>query len=234
MSATDPEEKAIHLKAHIEALRAQVDGLSKKDYSKYLDTGYTKLDFVIMYVFHEGALNLALMNDSSLWRYAYDRHVLIMGPQTMYMNLRVLELMWTQSRQLTNQDEIMKQAKMIIERVKLFARRLTETESSMQEVMGKFKELRTVTAEKGKSIITPANELIRLSGIALKSNGKGGVSPTYIEGDETSFFGDEKKKKKNSTITDEDATVVEEIDEDESEDIETMEADASEASEQNE
>jgi hypothetical protein len=104
----------------------------------------------------------------------------------------------------------------------------------MQEVMGKFKELRTVTAEKGKSIITPANELIRLSGIALKSNGKGGVSPTYIEGDETSFFGDEKKKKKNSTITDEDATVVEEIDEDESEDIETMEADASEASEQNE
>ena len=234
MSATTPEEKAVHLKAHIEALRAQVDGLSKKDYSKYLDTGYTKLDFVIMYVFHEGALNLALMNDTSLWRYAYDKHVLIMGPQTMYMNLRVLELMWTQSRQLTNQDEIMKQAKMIIERVKLFARRLTETETSMQEVLSKFKELRTVTAEKGKSIITPANELIRLSGIALKSNGKGGVSPTYIEGDETSFFGEEKKKKKNSTITDEDATVIDEFDEDEGEDVETLEADTSESSEQNE
>jgi DNA recombination protein RmuC len=234
MSATDPEAKEIHLKAHIEALRAQVDGLSKKDYSKYLDTGYTKLDFVIMYVFHEGALNLALMNDTSLWRYAYDRHVLIMGPQTMYMNLRVLELMWTQSRQLTNQDEIMKQAKMIIERVKLFARRLTETESSMQEVMGKFKELRTVTAEKGKSIITPANELIRLSGITLKSSGKGGPTPTYIEGDETSFFGDEKKKKKNASATDEDATVVEEIDNNESEDVEASEIETSESSEQDE
>ena len=104
----------------------------------------------------------------------------------------------------------------------------------MQEVMGKFKELRTVTAEKGKSIITPANELIRLSGIALKSNGKGGVSPTYIEGDETSFFGEEKKKKKNASATDEDATVVEEIDEDEGEDVETLETETSDSSEQNE
>ena len=234
MSATDPEAKEIHLKAHIEALRAQVDGLSKKDYSKYLDTGYTKLDFVIMYVFHEGALNLALMNDTSLWRYAYDKHVLIMGPQTMYMNLRVLELMWTQSRQLTNQDKIMDQARLIIERVKLFARRLTETETSMQEVLRKFKDLRTVTADKGTSIITPTNELIRLSGIALKSSGKGGPTPTYIEGDETSFFGDEKKKKKKSSATDEDATVVEEIDNNESEDVEASDIETSESSEQDE
>ena len=75
---------------HIAAVRRQVDLLAKKDYTKYLKTGYSKLNFVIMYMHNEGALNLALMNDSSLWKYAYDKGVLILGPQTMYMNLRIL------------------------------------------------------------------------------------------------------------------------------------------------
>ena len=68
-------------------------------------------------MFHEGALNLALLNDSALWRDAYNQGVLIMGPQTMYMNLRVLELMWTQSRQLQYQTKIVKEAETMIERV---------------------------------------------------------------------------------------------------------------------
>lgn len=110
VNAENEVEREIALKQHIDSVRDHVRSLAAKDYSRYLDSEYTKLNFVFMYMFNEGALNLALLNDTTLWRDAYDMGVLIMGPQTMYMNLRVLELMWTQSRQLHYQEKIVKEA----------------------------------------------------------------------------------------------------------------------------
>lgn len=105
MNAEDgTPEKSEYLKAHVASVRAQVKRLARKEYTKYLPEGYNRLNFAIMYVPIEGALNLALLNDTTLWREAYDEGVMILGPQTMYMNLRVLEMMWTQVRQLKNQQ----------------------------------------------------------------------------------------------------------------------------------
>lgn len=105
MNAEDgTPEKSEYLKAHVASVRAQVKRLARKEYTKYLPEGYNRLNFAIMYVPIEGALNLALLNATTLWREAYDEGVMILGPQTMYMNLRVLEMMWTQVRQLKNQQ----------------------------------------------------------------------------------------------------------------------------------
>lgn len=189
VNAESAEEKSHWLAKHIEAIRTHVDGLAKKDYSMYLDSHYSKLNFVIMYMFQESALSLALMNDTGLWRYAYDRGVLIMGPQTMYMNLRILELMWVQIRQLAKQEEIIKQAELIIERTQLFAGRLKITEKNMKEVLKDFKKLSTTTADDGKSIITPARNLIKL-GVRQKKD-KTDLTEIFVEDDEEILIGDE-------------------------------------------
>ena len=116
MNAEDgTPEKSGYLKAHIDSVRAQVRRLAKKEYTKFLPEGYNRLNFAIMYVPIEGALNLALLNDATLWREAYDEGVMILGPQTMYMNLRVLEMMWTQVRQLENQQAMMDAANTVID-----------------------------------------------------------------------------------------------------------------------
>ena len=134
MNAEDgAPEKSEYLKAHIESVRTQVKRLAKKEYTKYLPEGYNRLNFAIMYVPIEGALNLALLNDASLWREAYDEGVMILGPQTMYMNLRVLEMMWTQVRQLKNQQAMMDAANAVIERVQDFGIRFQEHERHYQE-----------------------------------------------------------------------------------------------------
>ena len=68
MNAEDgAPEKSVYLKAHIDSVRAQVKRLARKEYTKYLPEGYNRLNFAIMYVPIEGALNLALLNDASLW-----------------------------------------------------------------------------------------------------------------------------------------------------------------------
>ena len=162
MNAEDgTPEKSAYLKAHIESVRAQVKRLAKKEYTKYLPEGYNRLNFAIMYVPIEGALNLALLNDTTLWREAYDQGVMILGPQTMYMNLRVLEMMWTQVRQLKNQQAMIDAANMVIERVQDFDMRFADVEASMNDTIKKINRLKITTAEGGPSIITAAKSLIK-------------------------------------------------------------------------
>ncbi|MGN1375396.1 MAG: DNA recombination protein RmuC [Prevotella sp.] len=153
-------EKRAYLKAHIDSVKAQIKRLAKKEYTKYLPDGYNRLTFAIMYIPIEGALNLALLNDTALWREAYDQGVMILGPQTMYMNLRVLEMMWTQVRQLNNQQAMMNAANMIIERVQDFGTRFIDVENSVNDTVKKISKLKITTSDSGPSIITAARNLL--------------------------------------------------------------------------
>lgn len=162
MNAEDgTPEKSEYLKAHVASVRAQVKRLARKEYTKYLPEGYNRLNFAIMYVPIEGALNLALLNDTTLWREAYDEGVMILGPQTMYMNLRVLEMMWTQVRQLKNQQVMIDAANIVVERVQDFGMRFIDVETSMNSTVEKMAKLKVSTAESGRSIITAAKSLLK-------------------------------------------------------------------------
>ena len=183
MNAEDgTPEKTEYLKSHIASVRAQVKRLAKKEYSKYLPNGYNRLNFAIMYVPIEGALNLALLNDSTLWREAYDQGVMILGPQTMYMNLRVLEMMWTQVRQLKNQQAMMDAANSVIDRVQDFGMRFMDVESSMNDTIKKIAKLKITTADNGASIITAARNLLKAG---AKENKK---KKTLAEMDDSIFI----------------------------------------------
>lgn len=78
-AATDREEQARQLKAHLRSVRSHVDELSQKDYSRYDDKAP---DFVVMFIPTEGAYLLAVQNDSQLWEYAYNKKVVLMSPPT--------------------------------------------------------------------------------------------------------------------------------------------------------
>ena len=183
MNAEDgTPEKSEFLKAHIASVRAQVKRLAKKEYTKYLPDGYNRLNFAIMYVPIEGALNLALLNDATLWREAYDEGVMILGPQTMYMNLRVLEMMWTQVRQLSNQQAMMDAANSVIDRVQDFGMRFMDVESSMNDTLKKMTRLKITTADSGPSIITAARNLLKAG---AKENKK---KKSLTEMDDTVFL----------------------------------------------
>ena len=183
MNAEDgSEQKKEWLRQHLMSVRAQVKRLAKKEYTNYLPNGYNRLNFAIMYVPIEGALNLALLNDDTLWREAYDDGVLILGPQTMYMNLRVLEMMWTQVRQLTNQQAMMDAANIVVERAQDFGIRFMDVEASMNETIKRMGKLKITTSESGPSIITAARNLIKAG---AKENKK---KKSLAEMDETMFI----------------------------------------------
>lgn len=150
------------LKRHLTSMRNHVNELARKNYSKYIAEGHAKLDFVLMYVFSESALQLALTNDATLWKDAYDRGVIITGSQNLYTMLRVLEMTWKQVRQVENQQKIMECANMIVDRVQLFAERFENVKQQLQKTQDSFDKLESITADSGQSILTPASRLLKM------------------------------------------------------------------------
>jgi len=149
------------LARHIASVRQHVTELSQKNYSSYLREGRGKLDFVLMYVFSESALQLALGNDASLWKEAYDKGVIIAGSQNLYMMLRVLEMTWRQVRQVENQENMVKAANTVIDRVQLFYERFLKVEEQLDRTRKAFDDVKNVTASSGQCIEVAARKLIK-------------------------------------------------------------------------
>lgn len=159
-NASTDEEKEIALREHVKSVRNHVKELSHKDYSSYILTGHQKLDFVVMYMAVEGAMQLALATDPNLWKEAYDQGVFITGSQNLYALLRVLDLSWKQVQQVRNQKEIMDEANRIIERTQLFYERMLNIEKQFNDVQKAFDQIKIVVAPDGPSIVTAARKLI--------------------------------------------------------------------------
>lgn len=160
-NAKTDEERNNALQRHITSVRSHVSELAKKNYSKYIKADHSRLDFVLMYVFQESALQLALANAPTLWKEAYDQGVIISGSQNLYMMLRVLELTWRQVRQVENQQKIMEAANAVIDRVQIFYDRFLKVEEQFDKTRKAFDDMKNITAPTGQSIATAANKLLK-------------------------------------------------------------------------
>jgi DNA recombination protein RmuC len=160
-SAKTDEERESALHRHVVSVRNHVQELSRKNYSQYISEGRQRLDFVMMYVFSESALQLALGADPKLWREAYDQGVVIAGSQSLFVMLRVLEMSWKQMRQVENQQEMMKVASQVVERVQIFYERFLKVDEQLRKTNEAFDELKRSTSSSGVSITTAAAKLLK-------------------------------------------------------------------------
>ena len=160
-NAESEEEKSAALKRHLVSVRQHVSELSRKNYSNYIREGRQRVDFVMMYVFSESALQLALSAEPALWKWAYDNGVIIAGSQSLFIMLRVLEMSWKQMRQVENQQEMMKVASQVVERVQIFYERFLKVDEQLHKTSDAFEELKRSTSTSGVSITTAATKLLK-------------------------------------------------------------------------
>lgn len=91
-SAVDDAEATQALEQLLNSVRQHVRGLSSKAYQDVPEL--RTLDFVLLFVPIEGAFLKMLSADPALWQGAYDRQVMIVGPSTLMVTLRMLYNLW--------------------------------------------------------------------------------------------------------------------------------------------
>lgn len=161
VNAESDEERGRALEEHLRSVRRHVDELAAKSYGKYSMEGGTTLDFVIMFVPHEAAMQLAVSADASLWSYAFDRNVVITGEQNLFSLLRLLQIAWTQRRQADNQERVFGLANTLVERIGLFVERFDKIGKGIEGAQRAYDEAQK--SMKGNlSFIGPARKLVEI------------------------------------------------------------------------
>lgn len=90
------------LQEHTKSLRQHIDGLSRKNYPKYAFA----LDYVLLFVPIESAFLQAVKTDIQLWKYAYDKKILLVSPTNLFAVLKIIADLWKVEQQNKNAIEI--------------------------------------------------------------------------------------------------------------------------------
>ena len=105
VNAATEDERRIAIKRHLSSVRGHIDGLALRSYHKL--NALESLDFVVMFIPIEPAFLSALHEDESLWRYAYEKEVLLVGPTTLLFVIRIVDNLWQQELQARSVQDVM-------------------------------------------------------------------------------------------------------------------------------
>ena len=108
ISADNEHQQRVFIKALNTSIKSHIDGLYKKHYHDL--KGLNSPDFVLLFMPIEGSFAVVLQNDSSLFRFALDKHIVIVSPSTLLATLRTIAFIWRQENQTKNALEIARQS----------------------------------------------------------------------------------------------------------------------------
>ena len=162
VNAETPEEKERYLQDHIKSVRQHVNELARKDYSKYIKNGRETVDFVIMFVPFESSLQLALANDPTLWREAFEKKVFVTGEQNLLGILHMIHIAWVQNQQAENQEKVFGLAEQLLDRLGDFVQRYNDLGSKIEAVQKAYESTNNKLITGRQSVVQKGRELVDL------------------------------------------------------------------------
>ena len=162
VNAETPEEKERYLQEHIKSVRQHVNELARKDYSKYIKNGRDAVDFVIMFVPFESSLQLALANDPTLWREAFEKKVFVTGEQNLLGILHMIHIAWVQNQQAENQEKVFGLAEQLLDRLGDFVQRYNDLGDKLHKVQEAYDSANNKLITGRQSVAQKGRELVDL------------------------------------------------------------------------
>lgn len=161
-NADDENEKQLALRRHLQSIRTHYKELQRKNYSSYIKAPRVSLNYVIMFIPNESAMQIALYEDSKLWREAFENGVFITSEQNLLALLRMIQLSWAQVHQARNQQEVFEAVNKLLDRVADFVKRYEDLGKKIESLQGSYDETKKKLYSGNQSVVKAANKLIEM------------------------------------------------------------------------
>ena len=181
VNAATEEARAEAIGRHLASVRGHVDELAQRRYHK-LNTLETP-DFVVMFVPIEPAFLTALHQDENLWRYAYEREVLLVGPTTLLFVIRIVDNLWQQELQARGVREVMERGAELYDKFVNFVADLEAVGKSLRSAEGSYTNAMKKLSEGRGNLVRQVEMLKDLGVRSAKSLPRGLLDAAGADGE---------------------------------------------------
>jgi DNA recombination protein RmuC len=159
--------RAAELKEHIASVRRHIKELGQKNYQSIYEINSP--DFVFMFIPIEGAFNLAIQNDGSLYDEALERNIALLSTTSLWASLRIIASLWRQEYQNQNAIEIARQGGELYDKFVGFVDDLIELGHRMDAAKGNYQDAMAKLHTGRGNLVKRADDMKKLGAKANKA-----------------------------------------------------------------
>ena len=148
------------IKSFSNAIKNHINLISKKDYRKLLSINSP--DYIFIFMPHEFALITAQKYDNSIATYAQQKQVIIVGPSTLIMCMKLVESIWKLEKQNKNSKEIADIAGSMYDQIAKTINLLDITHKSLTKSLENIDDSKKYIKEGKGSLFIKANKMKEL------------------------------------------------------------------------
>ena len=150
-------EKKMLMSKFISAIKNHISSLHKKDYTKILNINSP--DYVFIFMPHEYAYVTAQKYDTGLANFAQQHQIIIVGPSTLVMCMKLVESIWRLEKQNSNSQQIADLAGSMFDQIAKTINLLNSSELSLQKTLEKITLTKQYIKEGRTSLFQKANKM---------------------------------------------------------------------------
>jgi len=158
---TDNEnDKKVLMGKFISAIKNHITSLNKKDYTKILNINSP--DYVFIFMPHEYAYVTAQKYDTNLANFAQQHQIIIVGPSTLIMCMKLVESIWRLEKQNKNSAQIAELAGGIFDQIAKTINLIDKSENGLIKTLENIVQLKRYMKEGKGSLLNKANQMKEL------------------------------------------------------------------------
>jgi len=142
------------------SIKNHINQIKKKDYTKLLSINSP--DYIFIFMPHEFALTTAQKYDTSIASYAQQKNVIIVGPSTLILCMKLVESIWKLEKQNNNSKEIADIAGGMYDQIAKTINLLDKTHSSISKSLENVEDAKKYIKDGRGSLFSKANKMKEL------------------------------------------------------------------------
>lgn len=159
-NSDDSKEKESSINNFISSVKNHINSIHKKDYKNIINVNSP--EYVFIFMPHDYAFVTAQKFDPSLAAYAQQRQIIIVGPSTLIMCMKLIESIWKLEKQNKNSIEIANLAGQMYDQIIKSINVLSDSEKNLHKALDSVSNAKNYIKDGRGSLFSKAEEMKKL------------------------------------------------------------------------